>query len=224
VGTPLRSTEVAIVGAGPYGLSVAAHLKHRGVDLRIFGSPMSFWLQMPASINLKSFAWATNVAVPHRHFTFPEYCRTRGLEDLEPCSMESFAAYGLWVQRTLVPEVENTRVAAVRAAPGGFEIDLHGGESLRARRVVVATGLEGFAHVPAPLAGLPRGLVTHSSVHRTYEEFEGKDVAVMGGGASALETATMLLEAGARPLLLVRDAQVEFHTARSSSASRRPTR
>src|ERR1700688_2295488 len=121
---PLRSTEVAIVGAGPYGLSVAAHLKHRRVDLRIFGSPMSFWLQMPASINLKSFGWATNVAVPQRNFTFPEYCRARGLEDLEPCSMESFAAYGLWVQRALVPEVEDTRVVAVRAARGGFELDL----------------------------------------------------------------------------------------------------
>jgi cation diffusion facilitator CzcD-associated flavoprotein CzcO len=208
----MRSSEVAIVGAGPYGLSVAAHLKHRGVDLRIFGSPMSFWLQMPASINLKSFAWATNVAVPQRHFTFTEYCRTQGLEDLEPCSMESFAAYGLWVQRTLVPEVEGTHVAAVRAAGGGFEIDLLGGETLRARRVVIATGLEGFAHVPAMLAALPGAVVTHSSEHRTYAEFAGRDVAVIGGGASALEAATMLHEAGARPLVLVRGASVEFHT------------
>ena len=209
---PLRSTQVAIVGAGPYGLSIAAHLKHRRVQLRIFGSPMSFWLQMPASISLKSFAWATNVAVPHRDFTFAEWCRSHGLEDLEPCSMESFAAYGLWVQRALVPEVEDTRVTAVRAARSGFEIELHGGEIVSGspgRRGDRAGGLRAR---PRAARRPPGTLVTHSSQHRTYAAFEGKDVAVVGAGASALETATMLHEAGARPLLLVRDASVEFHT------------
>jgi len=209
----VRTTPVVIIGAGPYGPSIAAHLRARGVDHRIFGAAMSFWLRMPATINLKSFAWATNVAVPEPHFTFPEYCRAHGLPDLEPCSMESFAAYGLFVQRALVPDVEDTWVTAVRQGrSGGFDVELEKGESVHARAVVVATGLESFAHVPESLAGLTNALVTHSSEHRLYEAFRGKEVAVVGGGASALETATMLHEAGARPLLVVRDARVEFHT------------
>ena len=70
------STQVAVIATGPNGLSVATHLRHRGLDVRAFGSPMSFWLRMPATINLKSFAWATNVAAPRPHFTYPEYCRS----------------------------------------------------------------------------------------------------------------------------------------------------
>jgi cation diffusion facilitator CzcD-associated flavoprotein CzcO len=216
--SPLRSTTsrthgVAIIGAGPYGLSVATHLKERGIGVRIFGSPMSFWSRMPATINLKSFAWATNVYAPRRGFGFPTYCRANGLEDLEPCSMETFAAYGLWVQRALLPEVEQTDVVEVRgAARGGFELRLETGETLAARNVVVATGLSHFARVPGPLAPMPPALATHSSVHTSLSAFAGKDVAVVGGGASALETATLVLEAGGRPVLLARDREIVFHT------------
>ncbi|HEY1694834.1 MAG TPA: NAD(P)-binding domain-containing protein [Polyangiaceae bacterium] len=207
-----RTTEVAIIGAGPYGLSVAAHLAERGIDFRIFGPPMSFWLAMPESINLKSFAFGTNVYVPRAHYTFPEYCRANGLEDVEPCSMASFAAYGLWVQRELVPGVEPVDVTDVHGHEGRFELTLANGDALCARRVVLATGLSNYALVPEALARLPREVVTHSSVHREFSGFAGKDVAVLGGGASALEAATMLLEAGARPTLLVRASEIEFHS------------
>ena len=205
--------DVAVVGAGPYGLSVAAHLRARGVRFRIFGRPMSFWLQMPESINLKSFAFATNVYVPQRGFTFPEYCRARGLEDEEPCSMASFAEYGLWVQRTLVPEVEPVDVSAVEARGNAFELTLEGGgERVRARRVVVAVGLGHFPFVPRAVAHLPPELGSHSSVHTEFSRFAGKEVAVLGAGASAVEAAAMVLEAGGKPLLLVRAGELVFHT------------
>src|SRR5580658_2866791 len=114
--TTADSTDVAIVGAGPYGLSIAAHLADAGRAWhRIFGPPMSFWREMPATLTLKSFAFATNIAVPRPHFTFPEYCRSHGLPDLEPCTMESFADYGLWVQRALVPDADPVQVASVAA-------------------------------------------------------------------------------------------------------------
>jgi cation diffusion facilitator CzcD-associated flavoprotein CzcO len=206
-------TEVAVIGAGPYGMAIAAHLRRRGLGVRIFGSPMRFWLRMPATINLKSFAFATNVFVPQRGFTYCEYCRDHGLEDFEPCSMASFAEYGLWVQRTLLPDVEQVDVTTLRTeAAGGFELALEGGERVRARRVVVAVGLPYFAHIPEPLAGLPPSLASHSSEHTEFSRFAGMDVAVLGAGASALETAVLLLEAGARPVLLVRGDGIVFHT------------
>ena len=206
--------QAAVIGAGPYGLSVAAHLKARGIETRIFGTPMSFWRRMPESINLKSFAFATNVYVPEERFTFPEYCRARGLPDLEPCSMQSFSDYGVWVQKKLLPDLEETDVADVcplSGSDGGYGLRLQSGESLRARRVVVATGLSHFASVPAPLASLPRELCSHTSEHTTLNRFAGQSVAVIGAGASALEAATLVLEAGGAPLLLARDSNLVFH-------------
>jgi FAD-dependent urate hydroxylase len=205
------STEVAIVGAGPYGLAVAGHLREEGIDFRIFGSPMSFWLGMPATIQLKSYAFATNIYVPRPRYTFPEYCRNHGLEDLEPCSMASFAAYGLWVQRELVPGVEPVQVTGLRSRGEQFELTLDGGAVCQAKRVVLATGLSNLAYMPDALTRLPRELATHSGEHVEFSRFAGKDVAVIGAGASALEVATMLAEAGARPQLLVRGSEVVFH-------------
>src|SRR5438270_2095911 len=106
-------TDVAIIGAGPYGLSIAAHLKQRRVPFRIFGQPMQTWFDMPKGVYLKSFGFATNVYTPERNLTFVNYCRERGLEHHEPCSMTDFADYGVWMQRQLVPEVETVAVTGL---------------------------------------------------------------------------------------------------------------
>ena len=106
-------TDVAIVGSGPYALSLATHLRQRGIEHRIFGPPMKFWRDMPPGLNLKSFACATDVAVPERGYTFPEWCRARGLEDHEPCSMKSFAEYGMGMYERFVPHLEQVEVTEV---------------------------------------------------------------------------------------------------------------
>src|ERR1700722_1558411 len=59
------SIDVAILGAGPYGLSVASHLRARGIDFRIFGRPMQSWrAHMPIGMHLKSEGFATNLSDP----------------------------------------------------------------------------------------------------------------------------------------------------------------
>jgi cation diffusion facilitator CzcD-associated flavoprotein CzcO len=211
VGVDSTQAVVAVIGAGPYGISVAAHLAARGVPFRVFGPPMSFWRDMPPTLNLKSFAFATSLSVPHPHFTFPEYCRRLGLPDLEPCTMESFADYGTWVQKTLVPDVDPTLVVDVKREGAGFFVTQADGRALFVRSVVVATGLTSFAHIPPVLADLPEGRVSHTSDHRTFSAFRGKRVAVIGAGASAIESATLLFEAGAEPLLVARSEELVFH-------------
>src|SRR5580692_10517041 len=122
------SVGAVIIGAGPYGLSIASHLSHRGVDRRIFGVPMRTWREMPPGMNLKSFGFATSIPTPQRHYTFPEYCRARGLEDFEPIEYATFAQYGEWFQEQLVPDVERTHVTAVARVGDGFEVSLETGE------------------------------------------------------------------------------------------------
>jgi glycerol-3-phosphate dehydrogenase len=58
----MAAVNIAIIGAGPYGLSLAAHLRHRGVEFRAFGQPMQFWFDIAGAGReryLKSFGFAT---------------------------------------------------------------------------------------------------------------------------------------------------------------------
>jgi len=208
----MKDIHVAIIGSGPYALSLAAHLRSNGTSHRVFGPAMQFWRSMPKGLNLKSLGFATNICVPHPGHTFPEWCRRRGLEDHEPCSMESYAAYGLEIQQRFVPDLEQEEVVMVRqAGKHRFEITLSNGDFLHAHNVVSATGLSGLAYTPVALDGLGKHL-THTSALHSYSHFAGKSVAVIGAGASAIEAAALVHEAGGQAHLVVRAAQATFNT------------
>jgi cation diffusion facilitator CzcD-associated flavoprotein CzcO len=199
--------DVVIIGAGPYGLSLASHLSQRGIERRIFGFPMRAWREMPPGMNLKSFGFATSIPTPQRHYTFPEYCRARGLEDFEPIAYATYAEYGEWFQQQLVPDLEQNQVTCVARADTDFEVSLDTGEHIRARRLVVAAGLGYFTTIPAVLSSLPRELITHTASTAEYlsnTQYAGKDVTVIGAGQSALEAAALLHEGGAHVRLVAR--------------------
>ncbi|MGW0909379.1 FAD-dependent oxidoreductase [Streptomyces sp. NPDC002853] len=207
---------VAVIGAGPYGLSTAAHLRARGIPVRIFGDPMVSWrAHMPAGMLLKSTPVASNIDAPQRGHNLVDYCDAAGIprlvtdEDIVP--IETFIAYGEWFQQKLVPELEQVRVVSVeRRGTAGFELKLDSGEQFTARAVVVATGLSGLAHVPRELASVapdgptPTGPVSHSSQHHDLSRFSGRELIVVGAGQSALETAALAAEAGAQVRVVAR--------------------
>jgi cation diffusion facilitator CzcD-associated flavoprotein CzcO len=57
------TTDIVIVGAGPYGLSVAAHVRRHGRPFRIFGSPTRSWRSnMPDGMFLKSEGRASSLS------------------------------------------------------------------------------------------------------------------------------------------------------------------
>jgi cation diffusion facilitator CzcD-associated flavoprotein CzcO len=199
--------DVVIVGAGPYGLSLASHLSQRGIERRIFGFPMRAWRQMPPGLYLKSFGFATTIPTPQPHYTLPEYCRARGLEDLEPIEYATYAEYGEWFQQQLVPDLEPVHVTSVERLDRGFEVSLETGERVLTRHVVVAVGLGYFTTIPDVLSALPPELVTHTAHTAEYlktSRYAGRDVTVIGAGQSALEAAVLLHEGGAHVRLLAR--------------------
>ena len=173
---------------------------------------MQFWRSMPPGLNLKSLAFATSVYVPEPGHTFPEWCRQHGLEDFEPCTMEAFTAYGLAMQSRFVPNLEPQDVARVAQSADGFDLTLSNGERLGARKVVCATGLGHLAHMPQPMMGLPPERAAHTSTLSDYASYRGQTVAVIGGGASAIEAGALVHEAGGSAEVLVRDAGAVFHT------------
>jgi len=208
-------TDVAIIGPGPYGLSLAAHLKARGVEFRIFGKPMDTWrTQMPQDMRLKSEGFASSLYDPDGAFTLGNYCQSTGLPYADlgwPVPRATFASYGLEFQRRFVPELEQKLVTSLFPTSAGFEIGLEGGETAAARRVVVAVGISHFQNIPPALAELSEEFVTHSSRHCTFEQFKGREVVVIGAGASALDVAAALHQAGAAVQVIARDSKIHFH-------------
>lgn len=213
------TVDVAVVGAGPYGLSIASHLRDAGVEHRIFGSPMRMWrTQMPNGMFLKSDGFASNLYAPGAGFKLGEYCAANGIAYADmglPTSRSVFADYGEAFQRRLVPHLEQTDVAGIEQTATGFRLTLAGGERLAARRVVLAVGITHFAHMPGELAALPPGLVSHSSQHSDLSVFAGREMLVLGAGASALDSAALLADAGARVRLVARAPAIGFHNGPS---------
>lgn len=211
----MKTCDVAIVGAGPYGLSIAAHLKARKVDFRIFGNPMHTWLQhMPKGMRLKSEGFASSLYDPGSAFTLEAYCKEKGLPYSHlgrPVPLGVFAAYGLEFQKRFVPNLENKLVDSLKQTADGFEIRLEDGETVTARKVVMAVGLTHYKHVPSEFASLPEEFVSHSSQHSDPAEFVGREVVVLGAGASALDWAALLHQAGAKVHVVARRAKIKFH-------------
>jgi thioredoxin reductase len=206
----------AIIGAGPYGLSVAAHLRRNGVPFRIFGRPMDSWLaHMPKGMMLKSDGFASNIYDPENAFTLGQFCAERGIEYADtgvPVRLETFSAYGLAFRDRMVPELENKLITNVSRLSGGFVLQLEDGETVHARSVVLAVGITHFDYVPENLAHLPEEFLTHSARHREVAPFRGRNIVVIGGGSSALDLAGLLHEAGAHVELVSRRQELKFHS------------
>jgi len=216
--------EVAIVGAGPYGLSIAAHLRGRGIPFRIFGRPMDSWVShMPKGSCLKSDGFASNIYDPNSEFTLEHFCKEQGIEYAHmgiPVHLETFSAYGLEFQKRMLPELDERMIEKVEQTADGFVLAAEGGETIQARRVVLAVGIPHCAYVPESLAHLSDEYLSHSYRYRDLASFRGRNVIVIGGGASALDLAGLLTDEGAKVQLIARRPQLKFHTAPDANKPR----
>jgi FAD-dependent urate hydroxylase len=207
---PGTHTDVAVVGAGPYGLAATAYLRRAGVDVKVFGQPMSFWQGMPAGMLLRSNWTATCIAEYQGELSLDSYCAASHAHVDRPVPLDRFIEYGLWVQQQVAPDVDRRLVRTLEAGPSGFRLTFEDGTAMSARRVVVAAGIGPFANRPEVAAGLPEELASHTGDHRDLSRFRGARVLVVGGGQSALECAAMLHENGAQPEVVVRQAQLNW--------------
>jgi FAD-dependent urate hydroxylase len=207
--------DVAIVGAGPYGLSLAAHLRSAGLGVRQFGFPMRQWrTAMPRGMFLKSQGFASNLSSPDGSHTLEAFCAATGRSYAsygQPVSLDTFVSYGRWFQQELALDVEETLVTNVVGTGSRYELTLGTGERVLAASVAVAAGVEHFPFVPEQLAGLPSDRCTHSSAHADLSAFAGRDVVVLGAGQSALEGAALLHECGADVRLVARGRRLAWN-------------
>jgi hypothetical protein len=207
--------ETAIIGAGPYGLSIAAHLRGLGIPFRIFGRLMDSWQShMPKGMHLKSDGFASNIYDPDADFTLGQFCSEQKIEYSDagiPVRLDTFTAYGQAFKERKVPELEDKMVTRLERLPEGFRLGLDSGESFTARQVVLAVGITNFEYVPAEFANLPAEFLTHSFRHHDLEAFRGRKVVVIGGGSSATDVAGLLHQLDADVTLVTRRAALKFH-------------
>ena len=211
----VETCDVAIIGAGPYGLSAAAHLRPlKGLDTLVFGEPMSFWERsMPAGMRLLSPSATCHIADPANRLNLDIYreLNTRNSEnhDLQDhLQVADFIKYGHWFHQEAGVRADRRKVVRVDLASKGYQVTLEDGETLRAGRVVVAGGIQPFVHRPKVFEGLPSSLVAHTSEQYEYGKFRDKEVLVIGGGRSSIEAAVFLREAGAHVEVLIRNAGI----------------
>src|SRR5882724_4746672 len=182
----MMSVENVVVGAGPYGLSIASHLRANNFEALVIGQPMEGWRDhMPAGMILKSEAFASNLSDPARQYTLERFYGERGVKYRRvgnPLAMSDFIAYADWFRNHAVPDVRNLRLENLREMESGFELAFSDGSRVRAKRVILATGHVSFQHTPALLENFASELVTHTSQHTDLARFRGKDVTVIGRG------------------------------------------
>lgn len=200
--------EVAVIGAGPHGLSAATHLRRAGVAAQVFGPPMSFWRGMPKGMRLRSNMSATNMIEPVGPLSLVNYMADVDEQFGHPVSLRRFVDYGMWVQRRAVPDLDTRLVNRLTRTGDGFTLELEDGERLTAGRVVVACGIADFENVPPRFEHLPQELVSHTGQHSDPAAFAGERVLVVGAGQSAFESAVLMNERGADVEIVARGSDI----------------
>ena len=204
--------DTLVVGAGPYGLSVSAHLKRAGVAHKLVGRTMDSWRGMPRGMCLRSPVAASSLSDPDRVLTVAAFWSKRGEAVPSPLPLESFLEYGDWFAERAGLEVDPRLVRELTTGDGVFSALLEDGERVRARRVVVAAGHKSFQWAPAEFRGLPPEFVSHTGDHDDFGDFAGKDVVVVGAGQSGIECAALARERGAAVRVVLRGQGVNWLT------------
>lgn len=195
---PAAHYDVVVMGAGPYGLSTAAHLLGKGLKVAIFGKPMELWRKyMPKGMLLRSYWWATNLSDPQGQFGLERYLNEElGMQTFDPVPGDTIADYGVWFQKHAVPNVDETFIQTIEKTNNVFEITLEDGRVITSDRVVMAPGLQPYVYRAPEYDHLPKELVSHTAELRTFDHLAGKKVVLVGGGQSALESSALAYESG----------------------------
>jgi cation diffusion facilitator CzcD-associated flavoprotein CzcO len=193
------TTDLLIIGAGPFGLALAAAAQEAGIGHVVVGTPMGFWREhMPEGMLLRSTCdWSLDPLGIHSIDTYLQD-RGRVCREIEPLSRGFYLEYARWFQEQKGIRSEETVIRSLTTDGSDLVAIADDGRRFRSRRTVVAIGFRDFAHVPAGLeAMLPRERRDHTCDLVDFAPLAGRRVLIVGGRQSAFEWAALIREAGA---------------------------
>jgi FAD-dependent urate hydroxylase len=172
---------------------------------------MSFWEeQMPKGMLVRSAWSASSLSDPSGRFSLSAYEKEQSYPFLRPLPGEEMSRYARWFQARAVPDLDERLISTVERGDSGFVLRTEDGDCIAAGRVVIATGLHSFPFSPSQFDALGEELATHSMRVAEPARFADQSVVVIGSGQSAVETAALVCEAGAKVELIARAPAIRW--------------
>ena len=192
-------TDLLIVGAGPFGLAIAAYAQQYGIRHQLVGTAMGFWRDnMPEGMLLRSTCdWSLD---PLDDYSIDAYLNSLGKQcrEVAPLSRNFYLDYARWFQQGRALQSDEIKVVSLIAEGDRFIALTDSGGRIYGKNVVVAVGFEAFAHSPPELVSLfPEGRCQHTCSLVDFGQLAGRRVLIIGGRQSAFEWAALIREAGA---------------------------
>jgi FAD-dependent urate hydroxylase len=200
----MDSSELLVIGAGPYGVATAARAIERGIETIVVGEPMSFWRQhMPEGMYLRSGPdWHLDAAGIH---TFEAFLEEEGIapNEVDPVPIRVFLDYATWFQENKGVIARENLVTQLTRNGKKFEALLGNGERIAAEAVVAAPGIRHFQQLPPWADSVSSGVGAHTGDFVHFEDLSGARVLIVGGRQSAYEWAALIGEQGAERIDIV---------------------
>jgi len=165
----MSEIDIAIIGAGPAGITAAIYAKRKNLTVRVFDKRIVGGY-VADSVLLENYTGFSAI---------------KGIE-LAQKMAEHAKAQGVAID-------EGTGIEHAKKAKNGFELEITGGEKLTAKAIIIATGTD---HKQLNVPG-EKELSGHGVTYCATCDgplFRGKDVAVIGGGNSGVTNALFLAD------------------------------
>ncbi|CAN5360178.1 FAD-dependent urate hydroxylase HpyO [soil metagenome] len=213
--------DAVIVGGGQSGLGAAFGLKLARIAniLVIDESPAGLegpWDTYARMRTLRTPKHLTAIDMGLPSLTFRAWFEAQhgsaAWDALGKIPRRQWMAYLRWYRRVLdLPVRNDIRLDLIEPLDGLYKLHLADGSVLIARKLILATGIQGGGHwhTPDMVKSLPRDRYAHTSEPIDYAALAGKRIGILGGGASAFDNASTALDAGvARAEVFIRRSEL----------------